>query len=102
VVKLEFKNAVVKDMGYGLIVNGEPLDDIISTALGTKLKDNNAYNSNLEEFKSTCCNITVIIDPQPVTTLITDSRYAYESVEEMEAERLEQYNEKNAKTAPKE
>lgn len=37
-LKISFTNAEVSDHGYGLEVNGKSLEDIISTALGTKLK----------------------------------------------------------------
>lgn len=37
-LKISFTNAEVSDHGYGLEVNGKSLGDIISTALGTKLK----------------------------------------------------------------
>ena len=37
-LKLEFKGAEVHDGGYGLEVNGKSLEDIISIALGTKVK----------------------------------------------------------------
>ena len=97
---IKFTNAVVKDHGFGLTVNGKPLDDIISTMLGTKLQDSRGKNFDLKEFESNCCNVTVIIEPQPVTVRIFDGQYDYESVEEMEAERFEQFNEKNAKTDP--
>lgn len=94
-LKLEFTNAVVKDHGYGLIVNGKCLDDIISIALGTKDgKDNRA------EFESNCCNVTVIIDPQPVTVHIEDDEFKYDSVEELEEDKHEQFK-KNAKTNSK-
>ena len=38
-LKISFTNAEVSDHGYGLEVNGKSLEDIISTALGTKLSD---------------------------------------------------------------
>ena len=46
-VKLQFTNATVKDSGYGLEVNGESLEDMISVALGTK-RNGKKYN-NLQE-----------------------------------------------------
>lgn len=97
-----FTNAVVKDHGYGLMVNGESLEDIISTMLGTKLQDSRGKTFGLKEFESNCCNVTVIIEPQPVTTLIDDGRYEYDSVKELEEVKVEQFKEKNAKTAPEE
>lgn len=36
-LKISFTNAEVSDHGYGLEVNGKSLEDIISTALGTKV-----------------------------------------------------------------
>lgn len=97
-VKLQFTNAKAVDSGYGLEVNGKSLDKIISTALGTRVGERYGYGSDLPEFKSDCCNITVIIDPQPVTTYIRDDKYEYESLEELEEERNEQYNKKDEKT----
>lgn len=43
-LKISFTNAEVSDHGYGLEVNGKSLEDIISTALGTKL--NCSFNLN--------------------------------------------------------
>lgn len=93
-VKLEFENAVAEDTGYGLRVNGKELSEIISIALGTRLGYNYGLNSGLPNFKSNCCNITVLIDPQPVSVKIEDDEYEYGSVEEMEAERREQFEQK--------
>lgn len=44
-LKISFTNAEVLDHGYGLEVNGKYLEDIISTALGTKVKGNGGYGS---------------------------------------------------------
>lgn len=93
-LKIEFTNAKVEDHGYGLSVNGKELDDIISTALGTKVGDVSGYNSGLPNFESNCCNVTVIIDPQPVTATITDDEGRWDSVEEMEEDVREQYKKK--------
>ena len=101
-VKLQFKNAKVTDSGYGLEVNGKPLDEIISTVLGTRVGNRAGYGSGLPEFKSNCCNVTVIIEPQPVTTHIEDDDYEYDSVEDLEEEKREQFEKNNAKTAPEE
>ena len=43
-LKISFTNAEVSDHGYGLEVNGKSLEDIISTALGTKVKGNGKVN----------------------------------------------------------
>lgn len=53
-LKISFTNAEVSDHGYGLEVNGKSLEDIISTALGTKLNLTTIYTSNLspEELRS--------------------------------------------------
>lgn len=51
-LKISFTNAEVSDHGYGLEVNGKSLEDIISTALGTKLKGNGGYGSGLPSFSS--------------------------------------------------
>ena len=101
-LRLDFTNAIVKDSGYGLHVNGKPLDDIISTALGTKVGSNYGYNAGLPAFESTCCNVIVIIDPQKVTTKIKDDDNVYYGVEDMEAEKYEQFKQKNEEADPEE
>ena len=93
-LKLEFCNAEVRDTGYGLAVNGIHLENIISTALGTT-------GNNPKYFKSTCCNVTVIIDPRPVTTSIETDDEVWNSLEELEECRREQ-NESTEKTDPEE
>lgn len=100
-IKLEFNNAKVSDNGFGLKVNGKYLEEIISTALGTRVDSNYGAGDGLNEFKSNCCNVTVIIDPQPVTTHIEDNVYEYASVEDMEADKREQFK-KNAEKHPEE
>lgn len=101
-LKLEFQNAVVKDDGYGLKVNGKELNQIISTALGTRVGNTCGYGSGLPQFKSTCCNVTIIIDPKPVTTNIETDEDVWNSVEELEEEKREQFEKKNEKTDPEE
>ena len=100
-LKLEFLNAVVSDSGYGMEVNGKSLESIISTALGVKAGEKRAgYGSNVKAFSSNCCNVTVIIDPQPVTTHIEDEDYEWDTVEDMEEDMREQFEKKNAKEDP--
>ena len=101
-LKLEFQNAVVEDNGYGLKVNGNSLEEVISTALGTKIGNRSGYGSGLPNFKSNCCNVTVIIDPKPVTTNIETNEEVWSSVEEMEEDKREQFEEKTEKTDPEE
>ena len=62
-LKISFTNAEVSDHGYGLEVNGKSLEDIISTALGTKVKGNGGYGSGLPSFRSNSCDVTVTINP---------------------------------------
>lgn len=45
-LKISFTNAEVSDHGYGLEVNGKSLEDIISTALGTKLSGSDVFTGN--------------------------------------------------------
>lgn len=98
-LKVQFQNAVVKDIGYGLEVNGKSLEEIISTALGTRVGDKRAgYGSDLLSFESTCCNILVIIEPQPVTEHIEDDEGVWHSVKEMEEDVSEQFSEKDGKS----
>lgn len=104
-LKLEFQNAVVEDGGYGLEVNGKSLEAIISTALGTRVGDKSSYSSGLPRFKSNCCNITVIIDPKPVSTIIEDDENVYRTVEDLEEDardRYERIKAENAKADPEE
>ena len=102
-LKLEFLNAVVSDSGYGMEVNGKSLESIISTALGVKAGEKRAgYGSNVKAFSSNCCNVTVIIDPQPVTTNIEDDHYRWRTVEELEEDMREQFEKKNAEADPEE
>jgi hypothetical protein len=96
-VKLQFTNAQVLDDGFGLTVNGRELTEILSTALGTRVDNNYGYNSGLPNFKSNCCNITITIDPQPVTAKIETDKEIWYSVEDMEEDKREQYQEKAEK-----
>lgn len=93
-LKIQFANAQVEDNGYGLSVNGKDLEKIISTALGTRVGDKAGYGSGLPSFKSNCCNVTVIIDPQPVTTLIEDNEGKWYSIADMEEDLYGQFQEK--------
>lgn len=75
-IQLNFLNARVKDTGYGLEVNGKPLDEIISVAVGT-LKEL-PYGSKQrtgESFRSDLCNVSVTIDDRSkeITETITIS-----------------------------
>lgn len=56
-LKISFTNAEVSDHGFGLEVNGKSLEDIISTALGTKLKGKGGYGSGLPSFTSNSCDV---------------------------------------------
>lgn len=93
-LKIQFTNAQVEDTGYGLSINGKGLSDIISTALGTRVGNNYGYSSGLPSFKSNCCNVTVIIDPQPVVEEIETEEELWHSVEDLEDTKREQYKEK--------
>lgn len=104
-LKLEFQNAVARDNGYGLEVNGKSLGEIISTALGTRAGNKYGYSSGLPEFKSSCCNISVIIDPQPVITKIEDDNNIYRTIRELEEDAVAEYERiksENAEADPKE
>lgn len=95
-LKISFANAQVRDHGYGLEVNGESLEDIISMALGTKAKGvsyGNPSYEKLKSFDSNSCDVTVIIAPHPTEVVIDTDTDVYTSVEEMEevmSERLKQ------------
>lgn len=99
-LKLEFVNAVAKDSGYGLEVNGKSLEEIISTALGTRVGNNYGRSDGLKPFTSNCCNITIIIDPQPQLELIENNEDVWRSVKELEEDMREQFEQKNAEEDP--
>ena len=102
-LKLEFRNAVAKDTGYGLEVNGKSLEEIISTALGTKVGSNRAwYGGTLKDFISNSCDVTVIIDPHPVTTHIEDDEEVYHSVKELEEDKEDEFKAKTTEADPEE
>lgn len=101
-VKLEFKNAVAKDSGYGLEVNGKSLEDTISTALGTKLKGKGGYNSGLPEFYSNCCDITVIIDPKPTSCEIEIAENVWNSIKDMEDDLENEHKQEVTEADPEE
>lgn len=100
--KIIFENAVVSDNGYGVEVNGKSLEEIISTALGTKAGNAVAgygkSENGLKPFYSNCCNVTVIIEPSPTKCVIeTVQGVEYNGVAELETEvkeAYEQYQEK--------
>lgn len=101
-LKLVFTNAVVEDHGWGLEIDGKSLEDIISTALGTKAGKKGGYGSDLPSFKSNSCDVTVTIDPHSHYVHIESNEGIWSSVEELEGERIEQYSEKDETTDPKE
>ena len=101
-LKISFTNAEVSDHGYGLEVNGKSLEDIISTALGTKVKGNGGYGSGLPSFSSNSCDVTVIINPHDKECEIETEDNVWYSVEEMEAEKSEQFQKENAEADPEE
>lgn len=93
-IKIQFTNAQVRDNGYGLMVNGRELSEIISTALGTRVKEKYGYSSGLPDFESNCCNVLVLINPHPVTTEIENDEGSWENIKDMEEYLYEQYQEK--------
>ena len=103
-LKISFTNAEVSDHGYGLEVNGKSLEDIISTALGTKVKGNGGYGSGLPSFSSNSCDVTVIITPHPTECLICTGKgdELFHSVKEMEECKSEQFQKENAEADPEE
>lgn len=101
-MRIDFTNAVVEDDGYGVEVNGRSLEAIISTALGTRLGDKGGYSSGLPKFKANSCDVTVIINPHNSICEIETEDEVWHSVEEMEAEKNEQFQKENAEADPKE
>lgn len=101
-MKITFTNAVVEDRGYGVTVNGKDLDDIISTALGTKVDGKGGYNSGLPNFQSNSCDVEITITPHPTECSINTEDGSWHSVEDMEAEKREQYKQKTKEADPEE
>nr|WP_314462740.1 hypothetical protein [uncultured Clostridium sp.] len=102
-LKLQFENAVVEDTGYGLEVNGKRLEDLISVALGTKLGSKRAgYGGDLPTFKSNSCDITVTINPHPQNVTIETENNLWHSVGEMEEEKHNELEKKDAEADPEE
>ena len=86
-VKISFTNAQVRDSGYGLQVNGESLADIISMALGAKVKGVNYGDPDYDKikpFESNSCDVSVVIYPHPQGVQIEDDSNVYNSLEELE------------------
>lgn len=92
-LKLVFTHAEVRDSGFGLEVNGKSLEDIISEALGTKVKGLNYNDPKLKKFNSNSCDITVLICPHDKETLIETDEEVFHSVEEMEEDFSERFAE---------
>lgn len=92
-LKLVFTHAEVRDSGFGLEVNGKSLEDIISEALGTKVKGLNYNGPRLKTFRSNSCDITVMICPHDKETLIETDDEVFHSVENMEEKRCGQFAE---------
>lgn len=95
-VEISIKNAIVKDSGYGLEVNGKSLEDIISNVLGTKAGDKGGYSSGLPDFHCNSCDITITIDPHKAECEIKDGTEIYHSVEELWEARENEYEKKVA------
>jgi hypothetical protein len=100
--QINITNARVRDSGYGIEVNGESLDKIISTLLGTRIANKYGSVSGLPVFEYNCCDIEVTIKPRPTQIYIQDSNTMYHSVAEMEADKLEQLEKKNTETTAEE
>lgn len=100
--KISITNARVQDDGYGLEVNGKALSEIISTVLGTRVKNTYGYNSGLPTFKCNCCDLEITIKPKSTEIYIQDSNNVYRSVEEMEVEKIEQMGKKDPETTAEE
>lgn len=86
-VEIRFTNAEVRDDGFGLEVNGDKLEDVISMALGTKAKGVNYGDPNykkLKKFSSNACDILVVISPHSKECKIEDDTTVYDSVKALE------------------
>lgn len=83
-LKINFSNADVRDDGFGLKVNGESLEDLISEALGTKAKGCEYNDPRLKNFKANSCDVFVIIKPNPQEVTIEADTGVYNSVKDLE------------------
>lgn len=101
-IEINIKNAKVNDDGYGLEVNGTPLETIISNALGTKAGNIGGYNSGLEAFNCNSCDISITIDPHDSVCQILNDGVVFESVEDLMEARRNEYEKKTAETGKKE
>lgn len=102
-LKIQFTNAEVEDRGYGLEVNGQSLEDIISLALKTKVGNKSAgYGGSLKTFKSNSCDVTVIITPHPVEATIETNDEVFNSVDDLEEERVNEFEKKTTEADPEE
>lgn len=97
-LKIQFTNAQAEDSGYGLSVNGKSLDEVISTALGTRVGNTYGYGSGLPQFNSKCCDITIIIEPKRVKETIETECEVWESIHELEECKREQFIQKTKPT----
>ena len=98
-LKIEFRNATARDNGYGLEVNGESLEDIISRSLGALSKEGKrcSYDGG---FKTNSCDITVIIDPHPTAVTVETDNEEYDDLNEfMEDVENEHFKKDAEKTA---
>lgn len=61
---------------------------------------NGGYGSGLPSFSSNSCDVTVTINPHDKECEIETGDSVWHSVEEMEAEKSEQFQEENAEADP--
>ena len=76
-VKISFKNVKVSDSGYGLYVEDNSLEEIITRALGAKGNDG-------KNFRVNACDITVIIEPKDTSCEIVTDNGTFSSIDELE------------------
>lgn len=75
-MRIKLENATVKD-GYGLKVNGESFDNLITRAM--RLNYGEGFNFN-------ACDIAIAIYPQAQScTIIDEKKGTFDSLDEMEA-----------------
>lgn len=97
-IKIQFNNADVKDIGFGLNINGKSLSSIISRVLGTGVGEDNygSVNRTGETFNSNSCDVIVTIIPHDTPdTIIVDGDE--KNLEEYLQEKEEAYNEQSKK-----
>lgn len=98
-VQLNFTNVRLKDVGYGLEINGQSLEDILSAVLGVREMGDRYHQGDRtgKDFEAQCANLSLTIDVLPVKSEVVFTDDPEMGNEEC---RLEDYLEHIKKTEP--